>query len=186
VKENNTNLGNNNQKITEKDVTEYVLQRFDDVKCANKIQDVIKFQTINKYMLMAHDQIELKNLGNIVASYKKIPFSDLLQEYENHLKNAMWKKPTIKTHTNVIMHIFGYFSKDLNQNEKQKFFHMLEQFKENKINLGKMLADINSIAYKFDRTYLASQTYFLLYSDVQPIILFQPLNQNEYVNQDDL
>ena len=47
-------------------------------------------------MIMAHDQIELKILGNIVASYKKISFSEILIEYENHLKNAMIKYLQLK------------------------------------------------------------------------------------------
>lgn len=173
MKEDHTNFERKNQKMTENDVIEYVLERFDDVKRSNKIQEIVKFQTLNKYMLMAHDQTELKNLGNIIASYKKIPFSDLLQEYENHLKNAMKKEPTIKTHTNVIMHIFGYFSKHLNQNEKQSFSKLFEQFKENKITVGEIILEINRIMYRFDNTYLTSQTYVLLYSDIKSRALFQ-------------
>ena len=141
------------------------------------------FQASNKYMIMAHDQIELKNLGNIVANYKKIPFSDIVKKYEGHLKIAMIKVPTIKTHTNVIMHVFGYFSKHLSQNEKQMFFELLEQFRENKITIGKILLEISHITYRFENTYLASQTYFLLYSDVQPRILFQALNKNSKEEQ---
>jgi len=177
VKENHTNF-KKNQRITEKDVIEYVLQRFEDVKHSNKIQDLVKFQMLNKYMLMAHDQTKLKRLGNIVASYKKSPFSELLQEYEKCLKNAMKREPTIKTHTNVIMHIFGYFSKNLSQNEKQLFFRLSEEFRKNKISIGSILLEINLITCRFDSMYLASQTYILLYSNVQSRMLFQPINKN--------
>lgn len=173
MKKNQTDWDNKNYKITEKDATEYVFQRFQDVKHSNKIKNLVVFQASNKYMIMAHDQIELKNLGNIVANYKKMPFSDIVKEYEDHLKIAMIRVPTVKTHTNVIMHIFGYFSKYLSQNEKQMFFELLEQFRENKITIGKILLEISHIAYHFENTYLTSQTYFLLYSDVQPRIYFR-------------
>jgi len=177
VEDSNTQFHDRNYKISENDVIEYVLQRFQEVKHSNKIKNLVTFQAANKYMIMAHDQVELKNLGNIAASYKKIPFSVMLQEYEDHFRTAMTKKPTVKTHTNVIMHIFGYFSKYLTQNEKQLFFEMLEQFRENKITLGNMLLEISCTTYRFNNTYLASQTYFLLYSDVQPRILFQALDK---------
>ncbi|MFB5605438.1 MAG: DUF1722 domain-containing protein [Nitrosarchaeum sp.] len=165
-----------NHRLSENDIVEYVLQRFQDVKSSTKIKNMIAFHTANKYMIMAHNQSELKILGNIVASYKKISFAKILEDYENHLLLAMSKIPTVKTHTNVIMHIFGYFLKHLNQNEKQLFFDRLEQFKESKISLGKMLLEIDSVAYRFDSTYLASQTYFLLYSDIDPNGIFQSAN----------
>jgi len=173
MKDKHAEFYNQNYRISEKDVREYVLERFQDVKNSNKIKNLVKFQASNKYMIMAHDQLELKNLGNIVAKYKKISFSEFFQVYQDHLKNAMIKEPTTKTHTNVIMHIFGYFSKNLNQREKQIFFELLEKFRENKITIGKMLSELSPMIFRFDNTYLASQTYFLLYSDVQFRDLFQ-------------
>jgi uncharacterized protein YbgA (DUF1722 family) len=177
MKDNQIEFFNQRYRITEKDVREFVLERFEDVKHSNKIENLVKFQAYNKYMIMAHDQLELKSLGNIVAKYKKISFSEILQEYQDHLKTTLIKEPTTKTHTNVIMHIFGYFSKNLNHQEKQVFFELLEKFRENKITVGKMLSEINPMIFRFDNTYLASQTYFLLYSDVQHRVLFQKSNR---------
>ena len=57
------------------------------------------------------------------------------------------------------------------------FFDVLEQFRKNKITIGKMLLEISCITYRFNNTYLANQTYFLLYSDVKPGILFQSLDK---------
>ncbi|MCV0412104.1 YbgA family protein [Nitrosarchaeum sp.] len=167
-------------KISEKDISDYVIQRFEDVKSSNKYKNMLAFHSTNKFMLMAHDQVELKKLGNIVASHKKIPFSEILQEYENHLRLAMGKNPTIKTHSNVIMHIFGYFLKHLDQNEKRVFLNGLEQFRENKKTIGEILLEISPITYRFDNTYLASQTYFLLYSDIEHKTIFQPVNIKEH------
>ena len=163
-------------RLSEQDIKEYVLERFEDVK-QGKIKNLVSFQAMNKYMLMAHNQDELKILGNIVASYKKIALLDIMSEYEKHLKIALEKPPTIKSHSNVIMHIFGYFSKNFSQPEKEQFFNLLNDFKEEEITIGKILSEINPIIYRFNNTYLASQTYFLLYSDPQPGNLFQMLSQ---------
>ena len=78
-----------------------------------KIKNLVSFQAMNKYMIMAHDQTELKILGNIVASNKKNQFSDSLENYEEHLRKSFQSEATIKKHSNVIMHIFGYFSNKL-------------------------------------------------------------------------
>jgi uncharacterized protein YbgA (DUF1722 family) len=159
------------QVIPEKDVIEYVLKRFNEVERTRKIKNLVNFQARNRYMIMAHDQEELKKMGNIVASYKKVPLSEILEGYEKCLRKALEKEPTTKMHTNVIMHIFGYFSKKFSQQEKETFFHLLENFREEKITIGKILEEINPIVFRFNNTYLASQTYFLLYSNVNPGIL---------------
>jgi len=166
------------KEMPEKDAKGFVLERFEDVKKSKRVRDLVSFQAMNKYMLMAHNQNELKILGNIVASNKKNPFSETLTEYEKHLIASLNSKPTIKTHSNVIMHIFGFFSRNFSQLEKEQFFKLLKQFQEEKISIGEILAEINQIVYRFNNTYLASQTYFLLYSDPGMGNIFRLLRKN--------
>lgn len=159
-------------KISEENVKQYVFERFNDVKVSSKIKNLVNFQAMNKYMIMVHSQEELKRLGSIVANHKKKTASEIFDEYEKHLKNALEHKPTIKKHTNVIMHIFGYFSKHFIQNEKIMFFKLVDDFKKEKTTVGNILAEINPIIFRLNNIYLASQTYFLLYSDTQPEFFF--------------
>ncbi|MDH5570046.1 MAG: YbgA family protein [Nitrosopumilus sp.] len=176
MSENFTHVDADQIKVSEKDAIKFVLDRFSVVKNSKKIRDLVDFQAMNKYMLMAHNQEELKLLGNVVASHKKISLHDILNKYEERLKIALKKEPTIKTHLNVLMHIFGYFSKYFSQSEKDLFYELLRQFKEEQITVGKMLSEIGPLIYRFNNTYLASQTYFLLYADTRPGILFAVLN----------
>ena len=122
---------------------------------------------------MAHDQIILKTLGNIVANHANKDLKDTIEEYEKYLIDALNKEPTIKTHSNVLLHIFGFFSTDLNKFEKIQFLNLWRQFKERKISIGNILSEINPIISQFNKTYLAGQTYFLLYADVQSANLFE-------------
>jgi len=130
---------------------------------------------MNKYLIMAHDQEQLQVLGRIVASNKKIKLSEIITDYENNLKLALQSKPTIKTHSNVLMHIFGFFSKEFSDLEKAKFFELLMNYKNEEITIGSILAEIHPIVYRFNKTYLASQTYFLLYSNPQQGNIFKVL-----------
>ena len=174
---NQRNISNSVQRLTEKDIKEYVIQRFTEVKKSKKIKDLVSFQAMNKHMIMAHSQDELKIMGNIVASNKKIKLPEILEEYEKHLKIALDTEPTTKTHSNVILHIFGFFSKDFSQQEKERFFELLIDFKEGKISIGEILCEINPTIYRFNNTYLASQTYFLLYSNPEEGNLFKLLSK---------
>ena len=162
--------------LNEKDVVTFVTDRFSDVKKSKKIAELVEFQAMNKYMLMVHNQEELKILGNLVASHKKINILDILEQYEERLHIALEKEPTTKTHLNVMMHIFGYFSKHFTVSEKILFHELLRHFKDGKISTGKMLSEIAPLIHRFNDTYLARQTYFLLYADTRPGILFAVFN----------
>ena len=169
------NIQNYHQELTEKDIKEFVNERFLEVKKNEKIKELVSFQAMNKYLIMAHDQEQLQVLGRIVASNKKIKLSEIITDYENNLKLALQSKPTIKTHSNVLMHIFGFFSKEFSDLEKAKFFELLMNYKNEEITIGSILAEIHPIVYRFNKTYLASQTYFLLYSNPQQGNIFKVL-----------
>ena len=177
VNEIERNIQNYHQELTEKDIKEFVNERFLEVKNNEKIKELVSFQAMNKYLIMAHDQEQLQVLGRIVASNKKIKLSEIITDYENNLKLALQSKPTIKTHSNVLMHIFGFFSKEFSDLEKAKFFELLMNYKNEEITIGSILAEIHPIVYRFNKTYLASQTYFLLYSNPQQGNIFKVLEK---------
>ena len=170
------------KELTEKDIKLFVKGRFHEVKKNNKIKELVGFQATNKFMIMAHSQEQLQVLGRMVASNKKNKLSEILIEYENHLKLALESKPTIKTHSNVLLHIFGFFSKEFSGLEKDKFFQLLEDYKSEKMTIGKILAEIHPIVYRFNKTYLASQTYFLLYANSEQGNIFKILEENKIEN----
>ena len=172
----------NHKELSEKDVKQFVNKRFQEVKNENKIKQLVEFQAMNKYLIMTHNQEQLRVLGRSVASNKKIKLSEILIEYENNLRLALQSKPTIKTHSNVLLHIFGFFSNNFSDLEKDKFFELLDNYKNEKITIGNILAEIHPIIYRFNKTYLASQTYFLLYANPQEGNVFKILEENKIGN----
>ena len=168
-------MQNYHKELTQNEIKQFVIERFEDVKKNKKVKELVEFQAMNKFLIMAYNQEQLKILGRIVASYKKIKFSDILNEYEKNLNVCLEYKPTIKTHSNVIMHIFGFFSKEFTSLEKDKFFELLKDYKNEKIKIGDILAEIHPIVFRFNKTYLASQTYFLLYANPEKGNIFKSL-----------
>ena len=143
-------MQNYHKILTEKEINDFVENRFESIKKSNKVKELVEFQATNKFLIMAHNQEQLKVLGRIVASNKKVKFSEILIDYENNLKLCLHCKPTIKTHSNVIMHIFGFFSKEFSELERNKFFDLLKDFKDKKIRVfGKTLgAFVSSLGGK--------------------------------------
>ena len=168
-------MQNYHKELTQNEIKQFVIERFEDVKKNKKVKELVEFQAMNKFLIMAYNQEQLKILGRIVASYKKIKFSEILNEYEKNLNVCLEYKPTIKTHSNVIMHIFGFFSKEFTSLEKDKFFELLKEYKNRKIKIGDILAEIHPIIFRFNKTYLASQTYFLLYANPEKGNIFKSL-----------
>ena len=62
------------KELTQKEVKQYIHDRFQNVKKNNKVKELVEFQSMNKFLIMAHNQEQLKTLGRIVASNKKIKF----------------------------------------------------------------------------------------------------------------
>ena len=65
-------------ELTEKEVKQFVNERFLEVKSSKKIKELVTFQAMNKYLIMAHNQEELRVLGRIVASNKKRKLSEIM------------------------------------------------------------------------------------------------------------
>ena len=156
------NSGNNTPTLN--DMHQFVLERFMEIK---DMGDLVKFQSINKYLIMAHSPKHLNILGNIVANHNGLSGSEVLKEYQVELKNALSCKPTTKSHYNTLQHILGHFSPDLTQAEKGYFLGILQNFKENKAELNDALKILKDCTAKYDKSYLSRQTYFLFFTNPQ-------------------
>ncbi len=73
--------------------------------------------------------------------------------------SALSKKSTIKKHTNVLSHIFGYFKNDLSTMEKQEVLDILDQYHQGMIPLIVPLTLLKFFTKKFNQEYLANQHY---------------------------
>ena len=134
--------------------------RYRKVKESGRMKDLVKFHSENKFLLMAYNQKEMRNLGRIVGNHEKKPFEQVVQEYETHLANAMARAPRFTTSINVLMHALGFFSDDLSAEEKSFFLDSLEQYRAAKVPLSVPVSLIRSWIIRFGEEYLESQTFF--------------------------
>ncbi len=55
------------KELTQKEINQFVIERFQNIKKSKKVRELVEFQAMNKFLIMAHNQEQLKILGRIVA-----------------------------------------------------------------------------------------------------------------------
>jgi len=138
----------------------FTLVDFFEIKKKNKIKYLTDFHARNKYLFMSYNQKELKNAGAIAANHEKLSIEEVMDLYEKSLNRIFSRLPRISTNINVAQHIFGYFSKELTDKEKNYFLSELDRFRQQKIPLSSIVSILKTWVMRFDTAYLEKQTYF--------------------------
>ena len=129
------------------------------VATAKKRGGLVDFHTTHKLLLFSHNEKDYREMGRLVAKAKDLSVNELFDRYEGLLMNALKKKSTVKKHTNVLLHIFGYFKNDLSAFEKEEILEIIDQYHQEMIPLIVPLTLMKFFAKKFKQEYLVNQHY---------------------------
>lgn len=155
-----------NLKIRENFLTKlYTLASFRKIKESSNLQDLIKFHTQNKYLLMAYNQENVRKLGRIIANQDKTDIDELILNYESIFNESMLKDPYKKSNINILMHSLGYFSKKLNHQEKSFFLDSIERYRDGIYPLLVCQNILKTWIIRFQNDYLGNQTFFEPYPE---------------------
>lgn len=121
--------------------------------------DLVLFHTSYKYLIYAKSQTSYKHLGNIVANHAKKSLEKVLIEYKIGFLQAISLKSDIAKTYNVLLHIYGYFKKEISKEEKEIILLTLEEYKDQIIPLIAVIKIINLYVTRFDITYLKTQKF---------------------------
>jgi uncharacterized protein YbgA (DUF1722 family) len=81
---------------------------------------VMPFHARHKFLLMAHSQAGVRTLGNLVAAETG---------YFLAFCEVMRRIPTRRNHTNVLQHMSGYFSKQLDSSDRAELAELIESYR---------------------------------------------------------
>jgi len=121
--------------------------------------NLVGFHTREKLLLMGHSQKHYRDMGRLVAGGKKVDPTDLYRRYETMLMEALTLKTTVAKHANVLMHILGYFKKQLSAGEKQEVLGLIDRYRKGHLPLIVPVTLLNHFVLKYQQPYLAEQTY---------------------------
>jgi uncharacterized protein YbgA (DUF1722 family)/uncharacterized protein YbbK (DUF523 family) len=120
---------------------------------------VVDFHTKHKFLILSHSPKHYQMMGKIVAKAKEIPLKDLYQQYQTILMEALKSKTTPKKNANVLMHMMGYFRKELSSDEKKELLEVIENYRQEVIPLIVPITLVNHYVRKYDQPYLKQQVY---------------------------
>lgn len=123
------------------------------------VGNLVDFHTREKLLLMAHSLKHYRAMGKLVADGRSMPPASLYATYESLLMEALNLRATVAKHTNVLMHILGYFKKQLSADEKQEVLELIEDYRQGRVPLIVPVTLMNHFVRKYRQPYLGSQTY---------------------------
>ncbi len=138
----------------------FTLKRWrDSMTHGRQMGRLVAFHTNNKMLIRAHSEKHYRAMGKLVARGKAHPLQESYREYEQLLLAALRLKTTIRKHTNVMLHMLGYFKKQLDADEKQEMLEIIEEYRREYVPLIVPLTLFNHYVRKYDQAYLKNQTY---------------------------
>jgi uncharacterized protein YbgA (DUF1722 family)/uncharacterized protein YbbK (DUF523 family) len=126
-------------------------------KCT--VGNLVDFHTREKLFVMAHSQQYYREMGRLVAQGKKFRPEDLYNRYEALFFKALDLKGTISKNTNVLMHMLGYFKKQLSADEKKEVLELIANYRSGYLPLIVPVTLMKHFVRKYDQPYLSRQTY---------------------------
>ncbi len=138
----------------------FTLYDFQKVQEKKSAKELIGFQSRYKYLLMAYSPSKQKKLGKIVAAARNNNINEALQEYKSLLVKALEVPSSTMRNVNMLLHLFGYFSKQLTQEEKIFFLDNLEKYQNKRVPFSLPLTIIKAWVIRFENEYLLSQKIF--------------------------
>lgn len=139
--------------------TMFVLQRWRQGPRNGEPRTLVEFHSRHKYTLMAHGPEKLREMGKIVARVGTGSLPSLREKYFELLLDTMKLKKTVKKNYNVLLHIGGYFKKDLEPDERKELQELATRYHQSFVPLIVPLTLISHYARKYDKSYLTSQWY---------------------------
>ncbi len=138
----------------------FVVHRLHELLASNpKPGDLVDFHTRHKLLIMAHSNVDYRKMGKVVAEITKYPMAEFALLYYAMLMEALRKPATRNKHQNVMLHILGYFKKELTTAEKAELITIIDQYKANLYPLIVPITLLNHYVRKYDKPYLAEQYY---------------------------
>jgi uncharacterized protein YbgA (DUF1722 family) len=145
-----------------------IVERFYALHELNSLYDdgltrgkLIAFHSRYKLLLLAHSQPDYRELGPFVATlHEWASLEAWFREYRQRLMKLMSHPATRRNHTNVLMHVQGYFRSPLNSPQRQALSAVINDYRQ---AVQPLLAPVSLLKHymaEFPNTYLSSQRYF--------------------------
>jgi uncharacterized protein YbgA (DUF1722 family)/uncharacterized protein YbbK (DUF523 family) len=138
----------------------FTLKRWREVLAKKESRgSLVDFHTQHKLLIFSHSPKHYQTMGKLVAKAKDMPLKELYEQYQTILMEALLLKTTPKKNANVLMHMMGYFKKELSSDEKKELLEVIENYRQGYIPLIVPITLISHYVRKYNQYYLNQQVY---------------------------
>lgn len=144
----------------------FIYKRWQDLEQDGLTQEkLLAFHTAHKLILLAHHQGIYRQLGKFLACLKGKNLQDVANEYFPLFMKGMQKRATNKSHTNVLMHIQGYFKNNLDKMDKAELTETISRYQKGQVPLIVPMTLLKHHLLKHPDSYLQKQYYLFPYPE---------------------
>jgi uncharacterized protein YbgA (DUF1722 family) len=117
------------------------------------------FHSRYKYLLMAHNPVQYKALGNLLGNMGQTDPKELGPRYFSLLMAALKQCATRRTHTNVLQHLCGYLKKAISAEDKKEVQNLIGQYRQGIVPLVVPLTLLKHHFRQHPDPYIDQQAY---------------------------
>ena len=123
------------------------------------VADLVRFQTAHKLILMSHSPKAATALGRIVGDAKALGRGETERRYSDGFMSALAVMTTARRHTNVLQHMAGYFSRQLDKDSRDELHATIDDYHRGLVPLIVPITLIRHHVLVCHVEYLAGQLY---------------------------
>ncbi|ANE76579.1 YbgA family protein [Dickeya solani] len=122
---------------------------------------LMSFHSRYKLLLLAHSQPEYRELGPFVAAMDQWDSLEAFAaQYRLRLMTLLSRPATRRNHTNVLMHVQGYFRRQLSAGQRQELTQLIDRYRQGVQPLLAPLTLLRHYMAEYPDAWLAQQRYF--------------------------
>lgn len=123
------------------------------------IGDIVAFHTREKLLLRAHDELQYRELGRLVAAAKTTPRPAFKADYMERFMEALKRQATVAKHTNVLQHMVGFLRRVDDDSGRREMQEAIEDYRAGLVPLVVPTTLIRHLARRHDQAILLESSY---------------------------
>ncbi|MFT5240587.1 MAG: hypothetical protein ACI9OU_000489 [Candidatus Promineifilaceae bacterium] len=123
------------------------------------VKQLVAFHAEHKFLIMAHSETHMRQLGKLVAQGSAQKPADLVKTYGELFFEALTRKATIRRHVNVLEHIAGFFKKEISAEDRAELKGAIEDYRLELVPLIVPMTLIRHHTRTIKDTYISNQVY---------------------------
>ena len=120
---------------------------------------LVDFHTRHKLQILSHSPQHHQQMGRLVARARDLSLEGLYERYQGLFIDALKLKATAKKNVNVLLHMMGYFKRQLSKDEKGELQETIDHYHKGLVPLIVPITLMNHYVRKYDEPYLKVQHY---------------------------